>query len=671
MTDEPSFEDIINDKVGSITDYIEEYLESHEEFDPFNLTPTLTDLSLFDEQYGFKEVTEGGKNLYMELTFSKVLANFINLRDSENNYNYRQISLLLELSLYLKKNGEARFDLPYILVCHIISGLTVTWLLEFWPYFDLRSAELAMLKDNERLSPTRSSGVTMMIMLNLKLRELNCNNEPKRDLLKDRILLFTAQIFELFNRSTINKRFDQNLNLKREHHLDRNESGSFFSFWDLQEFFQDPLHFIQSFSRPESCRTQIESAFDTVRRIEEKIRNSPGFARKNKPRGNSLEIYEAVHFTDEQKARLVEYSQRGFNPLFLIDKEKFNEQLENDTSFRKIFLVQLYISLAHVNHILFGEVDRIVSRQFERFKSKYTPSSLGFFKDLLNNVKALLKRIYPELAKTLSLLEEQQLSLLNQKAVNFKSFDVLFEDFALSDDFWDTYKKTIAIKPRYWAQYGTAEISNHWKIKTGLELLVTDKSKGTRKDIEQTLETLRERAKDSFGQEHDMLQWKALRLAKSIHLFKYAHTNASTGVEGLFDPSLKNSFDQEVSNKDEEKENMYVNLEEAESKRQRQLDDVKKQLELRKSEEEAKRKELEALRHTESQQKPSSTAAEVAGSDREGSEEHGDDNIEKKRKASSEELTGSPDNKRQRVQHDSSRTDTAVSNPSILDDLPY
>jgi hypothetical protein len=657
MSDQ-TFEELISEKFSQLSEFIDETVGKHPEYDPLN--NRLKDLSQFEAIKEFGNFsTHRKKELLVELACSKVLANLINLRDASNDYNYKHIALVVEMGFYLKQIGLARFDLPYLLTQIAINELPVDWLLRFWSFFEYRIHEYRDIRPGEALAPTRSAGVTMIITLNLKLRELRRNNEPRRDLLKDKVLYLTSQIFPLFDRCFINKKFEHNMDSKNEHPIPKGDKGLFYSFWDLQEFFQDPISFVKSFNHTDSLKGQIFSVIEHLRRIEHKkcgpLPGSQAFRQRSvTDTDNTLERYERQDLSESQRVQLLALANRDFSPLFFIDKEKFYEQLEGDASLRKIVWIQLYIVSGYLNYILQGRFTRSsVNSKIDKFQEQYGKrGQLIFLKDVQQDTRRILQHCYPGLMRCLRIYDIIGLYHVNQRLQNYKTFDTYFEELALDDEFWDSMKKRTTIKQRYWAKYGTSEISKHWLINTGLELLEKEDSKGSVAGIGKELESLRDEDKDN-----ELHTWKALRLAKNVHLFKFNQVNDAIGFEGLFDPDLKKEFDDKVAKLDEEKEALYQKLELEDQEREKDSSDVKKQIETRKLEEESKRKELEFLRREEELKR------EIIRKNRENSSDQ-EDLINKKRKASQELTDVNAKKSKTEIQGTSSAG-------SILDDLPY
>lgn len=613
---EESLESLISEQSQRISDFIEE-LAQPESFDPLNRP--LTDLSSSASISQFDDM--GQKELLVELSCSKVLATLIQLKEPSNDYNYKQIALLCDLAFYLKSIGQARFDLPYILIMMIINENSVNWLLHFWPYFEWRTSALKELRPAEKLVPTRSTGVSMVITLNLKLRELRKNNESRRDLLKERVLSLSSDIFPLFDRCFINKRFEQNGDTRGEHLFKSDDKAIFHSFWDMQEFFQDPIRFVDSFSRPEGLKTQITTVLDHIRKIEEKTYGQIGHKRKraNAP-NNSVERYERLDLSDSQKNELLTLANRDFSPLFFINKEKFQEQLEGDASLRKTFLVQMYITSGYIAQILQGQFVKSLNAKVDSFQNKYGKrSQWGFLLTLPQDVRKIIQHCHPELMRTLMISNVQQVYHVNQILTNYNDFDKFYGNLVLDDEFWNSFNKRVAVKPRFWAKYGTSEISRHWTIATGLHRLVSE-TNGSLEDMERELNGFR----SSKG---DLSTWKALRVAKNIHLFKFNKVNDSTGVEGLYEDSLKDKFDQGVQADEQRTEEKFIKLEAESTVIQEEVSDVKRELESRKADDELHRKEMELMRRAEELKRGSSGG-------RQGEEEEGP--VDKKRKSSVE-----------------------------------
>lgn len=566
-------EDQIYEVSELIENYINDFVEREVDVDPINTG--LIDFTKFNGNTITEAIKlEDSKELILELSLSRVISNFLSLKTSENGQNLKQIATLLDFAFYLKQNGDGQYDLPLVLVIIIIREAPVDWLLNFWGYFDLRIENIKSTKDNQVLQGTRYPGSSVIMSLNLRINQFENNNEPQREVLKSKMLTLTSRIFPFADRFLINKKFDINTERANEIRYKRAvRNPSFNAFWRLQNVFNNPLTAFDIPRKIDDVFADMDSVLRLISDIESKIRphtplNKRGF--KEPSFDNSIENYTRLNLSSAKKDELKEfYSNKEFSPSFLINEQKFNEQIKQDENLRKVALLQMFIlcsfliSLVTDTNVMTDP--KFAVHKFRRFAKSLQPrisALLQFKKELQFLFQSIDKRIFfcnQQLAIS-------ELTFLKLKLDNFKDYEKIYEEIKADDDILGKLNKLGEFKNRFWAQYGTPQITKHWKIPTGLELLEKDAYNGTSEQIDEVIESLRNSIKNTDDKAvKNLNSWKALRLARKNHLFKFKHVNEATGPEGLFDPSLKVEFDKKKQEEDARREK------EEEEKRQEEL----------------------------------------------------------------------------------------------------
>jgi len=556
-----TLEEQIHEVSELIETFVEGIIEKNKDFDPIN--NDVINFDIFKHHNinnGIK--TESLKNLIVELSLSRVLSNFIDLKTSENDYNLKQIATLIDVSFYLKKNGDSHYDLPYELIKCVIKETSVDWLLKFWNYFNMRIELIKNTKDDEVLQTTKHPGADFIITLNIMLKRYEYNNEPKREELKSNILILTSKLFPISDKHLINKSF--NFNNERINEIKFNCKqirSNFKKFWNLQYFFIDPIKKLDNDSKFQMFLREVDDVYQMIYEIENKengpLNGGPSSKEKFRDAGsdNTLKNYIKSNLTKSKIEEIKNfYFKKEFNPSFYINETKFDEQITKDQTLRRVVLFQLYFFTCSMISLV-NDTDIINNKKYEN-KPIY-----GFVKIIqrkekqLNQLKRDIQFIFQSLDKRIFFANQQmassEITFLQLKIQQFKEFgENIYQECKVDDD--KDYDELISIfnkygefKKKFWAQYGTPAITKHWKIPTGLKLLVKDNGEGTSFErINQELGKLRNEIKNSTDMDvNNLNSWKALRLARKIHLFKFKHVNESTGVEGLFDPSLKEEDD--------------------------------------------------------------------------------------------------------------------------------
>jgi hypothetical protein len=483
------------------------------------------------------------------------------LRASDNGQNYNHIALLIDLSFYLAEKGLFPFQTSLGLIKRLFNELPSEWLLEFWPYLHLRTP---YIKEKEPdLAPNRGAGISLIVAINTKIDQLYENNEKSRDYLRSRLLKLRADLFPTFHTLLINKNYEVNYERANESSVSKEAKGSlFYAFWELQIFFQDPYDiFADRPARRIPLRIlsqHLETVHGAIFRIE-KEKNGPFSDRNTDPESdNRLEIYHRDDLTSEQKKSLQEfYDNKEFSPSFFVSEDKFKDQLRNNDTFRRTILTQMLISCSFIDSVLTKlplkprKDAKPLHHKIVSLRANITKQQANEIVSTKLKVLELLKHIERrQLFSTRQVVELSEVYFLNQKTQFFIDFTNEFSAFEYDDKLKEVIVKRSSFKPRFWAAYGTAQITRHWKEQTGLDLLAKDESIDWRDEIEQNLETLKSKIHD--GESKDLNNWKALRLARRTELFKFKHANDETGIDGLYDLSIKTRLDEERSKKDEE-----------------------------------------------------------------------------------------------------------------------
>ncbi|CCH41782.1 THO complex subunit [Wickerhamomyces ciferrii] len=548
----------LENKIFETSELIEEFVNEYVEKD--GIDPLQNTLINFDGSEINKIIDtikeDPNKKIIYELSSRRVLANFLGLGTSENDYNLKQIGTLLDFSFYIRKIGESLYDMPYELIKGVLKEGLVDWLLKFWSYFDLRIEEIKRTKDNETLVCLRHPGSSLLITINLRINQLYGNHEPSRDILKAKLLGFTSKIFPAFDKSLINKNFEFNqahLNTVQYQKVYKNHA--FNAFWELQRAFANPSGILVSDRTMSEFMSNASLVYKKIYDAEERANDGPLFVvgKKNYPTNtdkndynNSIENYTKAHLTEAKRQELQDfYSNRDYNMSFLVNEKKFNEQIRNDQTFRKTFLIQLIIVLGFFSNLDDARVldDARASfnlRKAARVATPYLYDIRNLRREANNIFNALDKREF----FGNQMLISSEFTFFQAKLKQFRNVETIYNEVQLDDELYDKLKQEGAFKKRFWALYGNAQISSHWKIPTGLSLLEKDTSKNTREEKDKNLEILRETIKSTEDQDlKDVVSWKALRLSRQNHLFDFKHVNGSIGLEGLYDHSLKEADD--------------------------------------------------------------------------------------------------------------------------------
>lgn len=583
-----TLEDQIYEVSELIENYINDFVEREVDIDSIN--NGLIDFAKFKNNDIIDAIKlEESKELILELSLSRVISNFLSLKTSENDQNLKQIATLIDFGFYLKQNGDGQYDLPLVLTIIIFREAPVDWLLKFWSYFDLRVENIKSTKDDQVLQGTRYPGSSVIMSLNLRINQFENNNEPAREVLKSKMLTFTSRIFPFADRFLINKKFDINSERTNEIRYKRAvRNSNFNAFWRLQTVFNAPLSAFEIPRKIDDVFSDMDSVLRLISDIESKQRphtssyHKRGF--KEPSADNSFENYTRLNLSNAKKEELKEfYSNKEFSPSFLINEQKFNEQIRQDENLKKVILLQMYILCSFLISLV-SDTDvmtnpKFAVHKFRRFAKAVQPrisTLLQFKKELQFLFQSIEKRIF----FTNQQITISEFTFLKLKLDNFKDYEKIYEEFKADDEILGKLKKLGEFKNRFWAQYGTPQITKHWKIPTGLELLEKDAYNGTPDQIDEEIKALRNSIENTDDENvKNLNSWKALRLARKNHLFKFKHVNEATGPEGLFDPSLKVEYDKKKQEED--------------AKREKE-EEEKKQEELKKQEEE--RLELERKR---------------------------------------------------------------------------
>lgn len=590
-----SLEDQIYEVSDLIENYVNDFVEGENDFDLIN--DQITDFSKFNDNKIIDSIkTE--KDTILELSTSRVLANFIDLKTSENDQNLKQIATLVDLTFYFKENNQSRFNLPLLLICLIIKESSVVWLLKFWNFFELRVDLIKGVKDGEVLQANKFPGTNFMVALNLKLKQLENSNEPNRDILRARVLSLSSKVFAISDRSMINRRFEFNEERSNELEIPRSNyrRSKYATFWKLQHVLANPIKEMVSERDIQDFMHNVEESFNLIYEIEKEQHGGPFEGVKSKEKenhDNSIEYYTKASLAESKKEELREfYASREFSPSFFKNEERFNEQLRKDKYLRRAVLSQLYfyacwvINLSDSPEIQSGP--KFANHKLKRFSRMLKLGSLlSLKKDIQYIFQSTDKRFF---------FVNQQFALSDQafltlKLSQFSDYVNVYDDFKVDEEFYNQLEKIGQFKSKNFHEYGTPQISRHWKTSTGLDLLAKDESNGKSEQIDKDLERLRESIKTSTDENvKNLNSWKALRLARKKHLFKFKQVNESTGLEGLFDSSLKEEFDK----KKQEEELQRAQEEEERQEKFKKEQEEREMEELKKKEEE--RVELERKR---------------------------------------------------------------------------
>lgn len=566
MAEELDYE-TLQEKINDVRDdFIEKINAFVEESADLDIINNIQDLTIYNQKFPIPEETDNtstGTKFVNDVAIHSALSDLINQRATENGQNYKQIALLLDLSFYFEENELIILHGGLSLLQRLFIELPTEWLLEFWPYINNRVPYIK--EKNPGLTTIRTPGLTFIIAINNRIDLLIGNNEKNRDILRSKLLSLTTDLFPTFNSYLINKFYDINTERLKDSQCNKNtrDKSLFHAFWDLQSVFQDPYH---AFDR--SQRRSRFSIFQNMERVVEEIYKIENelhgpFQGLGKPGANdaesdnSLKAYKRTDLTEEQKNNLQEfYDKKQFNPSFFVSEEKFNDQLRNDESFRRVIATQMLITL--------GFIDIVISKLpvNKGRNAKPLPFKLQAIRDefskqeerRLVQIKINILELFSNIEKRQffigrQIIEFSELYFASQKTQLFTDFANEFSPFECDEKLKEIILKRETFKPRFWAAWGTAQISKHWRTPTGLELLQSDKDDDWKKQFSSNLEKLRDLVQKNNAK--DLNNWKGLRLARRTELFKFKQADEETGIDGLYDPSIKQGLD-EIKRKEEE-----------------------------------------------------------------------------------------------------------------------
>ncbi|ODV87629.1 hypothetical protein CANARDRAFT_209915 [[Candida] arabinofermentans NRRL YB-2248] len=270
-----------------------------------------------------------------------------------------------------------------------------------------------------------------------------------------------------------------------------------------------------------------------------------------------------------------EYATKVYDCDWILDSDDFVEQFKIPKN-RRIIALQLYIMLSFLynyNENKWTSIMNDINSKHKKFKAPdFGCSKLDndLIKDTISDMLTSIETHYRttdlefyKLMRYVVSYGEHEWKYLKLKQFNHPATNDLI---SLSD-----FKKRKAeehlekchdVKRPYTHKMGTAKLTKIWSIKTGLDEIknkqvdAEEKLDSYRDDLyfifgnlegkKQELETATEDKKskaakelNDLKQEKDLLNWKSLRLARSLGYWtRFSQVNENVGLDGLFDADL-------------------------------------------------------------------------------------------------------------------------------------
>ncbi|KAH3673689.1 hypothetical protein WICMUC_003505 [Wickerhamomyces mucosus] len=540
-----------------IQDYIDELIEKNEQLDPIANPFTSELFEDFDKLTGEVEgLTQDQTNLLVELSFARALSDLLNRKES-----LIKVGLLIDLSIVFKEHGKAYYDILVLLIDYVLKYFTIDKLLEFWNFIDLRVEQIRFLEGKRYLTLLKDESQPISLKnvphpdkiifmdINIKLKHLHKSNEPNRDILSAKLLKLSSDIFTPFSKGLINSQFKVNSERTDEYKI-TNDSAKrktdFQTFWRLQTYFKNPYGISKTVSGLFDVLNDLTQIFRLISNLEA---DNPERRIRDADPDNRAEQYNRIDLSEENRLELQKfYDSKEFNPSFMVNEARFQEQFKNDYLTRRTIMYQMYILIGFYYQLLTDrdsnktvlESNRPEFIEISRLKTnRRLVDAVGDLKRKFGNMlKSIEKRVFFVAAQARDNTEGY---LLVNKLSDFKFLLKTFQFYNLDDVFLEKFDKQTRFPVRFWAKFGTSEISNHWKIETGLEKLEKQDFDYDLVDLPSQITKLGDELEQN-PQLKELNTWKALRLARRFDLFKFKHVDGFTGLQGYFQPELKDQL---------------------------------------------------------------------------------------------------------------------------------
>lgn len=583
-----------------IRTYIDTVIERNDnKLDPFNNKYTAITIKDVFHDYMIEivpntEIIKPESNyLAWEFASLRVLSDLLlyGKQDDEDEQKLLlKIALLLDLFIVLKNDKIAYQDVVLLLAEKIMRNLSSPMLLQFMDVFQLRIEELQTLSETTKVEFPKNPKMLLkwttynyyakglIISINFRISRTHLSFDENNDMLRYKLMKFTSDMFPLFSEPLINKSWDINQESPSEAvPIPKDASMVFKCYCRLQKFVKDPARG----SKERYFENDLERLADMVFEIEkEQFMNDP-----TPPSDNSIENYTKTdEFSEGYKETLIKYyDAKQFNPNRDLTAQNFTERLRNDSFVRRSIIFQIILLL----NVLLPPSGRLTKEKtpIKQFSLGRSPKQLVM---LRQNLQSLVSRIDKSLMYAMVQLREiSEPSWIMRKAQDFKFALDIYEAFEISERFMDDLNNKKKMPTRYWSKLGSPEISKHWQITVSLEKMRKLSFEYDLQNLPMQIERLYKESKEansSSSNLKELNQWKAYRLLRKCQLSKFKQIDQYTGLEGLYDGTLRGKLS---------KEREIVEREE--QLKQEQLEKEREETKKLKAEEMKKAEELERL----------------------------------------------------------------------------
>lgn len=231
--------------------------------------------------------------------------------------------------------------------------------------------------------------------------------------------------------------------------------------------------------------------------------------------------------------------------------------IEND-HFRKQFVLQLVFVLKFIENLVNDENvksfykncymkdDMLKNISFDDMDDKNKTKTLNLANHVIETrIKTFYSTRDPAFHDLVDELMSSDSEYLNVKIDNFKCFQKIIipsvTTSSINEEIDYTFKKFGFIK------FGNKQISNVWKIPTGLESIKQYKIDPNKvyNELNDTLNNEDGMDIDTKKKDEIVKQWQTLRSLRSQYLFEFNKVNEAVGLDGLFKPSPAKHDDQD------------------------------------------------------------------------------------------------------------------------------
>ncbi|AAS54310.1 AGL181Cp [Eremothecium gossypii ATCC 10895] len=465
--------------------------------------------------------------------------------------------------------------------------------LAFWPYFESR---LAWYLQGQDVVPVRSGENRLVSGIRLPLSRLlyHCNelvrqleaqsklNTPRHYMVAHKLQWFMSQLLPASENCNYNKsgelmaQLPETLWAQRGGKLRDARSPSLFRDWTyfVEEFVLDPVGVMVSPLRERQGFEEytndiieflLEKEQDYYRKVASAVQG-PNLIRQDLHRGliptqastnNFREPQDSRHSICASKAAFWKHYSEVYAtledvmhplPLELCmeDEHTLNHQLETvevDT-FRKLVLLQITITCNIVDQIL---RDKAIYRTYvTRYKNVHSgraipndpPTLFKFFSTAVGRIRDFYRVKDPQFFDMLNELLHADESFLFAKAANMAPFKEIAWN---TESLGHAPEPACSFKKFGFITMGNKRINDVWKIESGLKR-TKDLAKAREIDptgVYSALQAVAATAGAATDADSRIVkQWQDLRALRFEYLFELAKVDETTGINGLFDPTL-------------------------------------------------------------------------------------------------------------------------------------